>query len=105
MAAARVDGQGATVASNDNWKSDQQTRIENSGLAPSDDKEAALVTPLPPGVYVIAVSDANGKPGISFAQAYLLPFNGDALDLRPGPKPGRTRFETESLTVNTVSGG
>jgi len=33
------DSSGATIASNDNWRSSQETQISQSGLAPADDRD------------------------------------------------------------------
>src|SRR5204862_1086367 len=51
------DSTGTVIASNDNWRSDQSELIEDTGLASTDDREAALVTTLPPGAYTAVVSD------------------------------------------------
>jgi hypothetical protein len=37
---------GSLVLANDNWKETQQTEITNAGIAPSNDKEAALIATL-----------------------------------------------------------
>ena len=39
------------IAANDNWKSTQQAQIEATGLAPSNDFEAAILATLSPGAY------------------------------------------------------
>ena len=57
------DSTGAVIASNDNWRSDQSQIIEDTGLAPADDREAALVTTLPPGAYTAVVNDESNNPG------------------------------------------
>src|SRR5712671_4102828 len=36
------DGNGAPLAFNDDWKNTQRAEIEQSGLAPTDDREAAI---------------------------------------------------------------
>jgi hypothetical protein len=43
------DGNGAVVASNDDWKSSQQNEIQATGLAPPNGREAAILTTLPTG--------------------------------------------------------
>ena len=40
-------GDGTLIATNDNWKSDQQAEIEGTGLQPTNDLEAAIVATLP----------------------------------------------------------
>jgi len=66
------DSTGAVIASNDNWRSDQSQTIEATGLAPIDDREAALVTTLPPGAYTAVVNDENNNPGVALFEFYDL---------------------------------
>ena len=42
------DGSGNTLMTNDDWKETQQTEIEATGLAPSDDRESAILSTLAP---------------------------------------------------------
>jgi hypothetical protein len=68
---------GAIVVENDNWKvrsdgSSQQAEIEATGLQPTNDLEAAVLTTLPPGQYTAQV---RGKPegtGTGVVQVYFL---------------------------------
>jgi PKD domain len=65
------DGQGNILASNDNWKDTQQTDIQNSGLAPSDDRESAIFVPaLGPGPYTAIVRGKNDTTGIGLVEEY-----------------------------------
>ena len=66
------DGNGALIASNDNWKETQQTEIEATGLAPIDDREAAMVITVFPGFYTAVVAGAGGTTGLGFVQFYSL---------------------------------
>ena len=50
-----VDANGAVVASNDNWRSSQQNEIQATGLAPPNDREAAILTSLPAGNFTAIV--------------------------------------------------
>src|SRR5205823_14525440 len=43
------DGNGAVIAFDDNWRDSQQTEIQATGLAPSDDRESAIFSILSPG--------------------------------------------------------
>ena len=45
------DGNGALMASNDNWRSDQEAEIIATGIPPTNDLESAILPTLPPGVY------------------------------------------------------
>ena len=67
------DQSGAVIASNDDWRETQQSDLEAAGLAPRDEKEAALITALLPGAYTAIVGDANGEEGrIALIEVYQL---------------------------------
>ena len=66
------DVNGNLIASNDNWKSNQQTQIQATGLAPTDDREAAILLNLQPGLYFTVVRGAGGTIGIAQAEAFAL---------------------------------
>ena len=66
------DINGTLIASNDNWKSDQQTEIEATGLQPSNDAEAAIVTTLAPGAYTAIQSGKEGGTGVGLVEVYNL---------------------------------
>ncbi|MEO8439277.1 MAG: NHL repeat-containing protein [Spartobacteria bacterium] len=66
------DSNGMLIASNDNWKSDQQTEIQLTGLAPINDAEAAILTTLSPGAYTAIQSGANGGTGVGLVEVYNL---------------------------------
>jgi len=66
------DGDGATIASNDNWKSDQEDEINGTGLAPKDDAESAIVLTVNPGAYTAIVRGVNDATGIALVEAYQL---------------------------------
>lgn len=64
---------GTLVASNDNWKDcpNKQTIIDN-GLAPTNDRESALLAIPAPGNYTAIVRDANNAIGVGLVEAYNL---------------------------------
>ncbi len=66
------DSTGALIATNDNWKDDQQAEIEATGLAPTNDAESALVAKLAPGTYTAVVRGTNDGTGIGLAEVYDL---------------------------------
>jgi len=66
------DSNHAIVATNDNWKSNQQAEIEATGRAPQNDLESAVIKTLPPGSYTAIVSGNNGGTGIALAEVYDL---------------------------------
>jgi hypothetical protein len=66
------DQNGATVIENDNWKTDQQSELESTGLQPSHDLEAAVVVTIQPGQYTAQVRGKNEASGIGVVQVYFL---------------------------------
>jgi hypothetical protein len=58
------DSNGALLASNDSWRSDQEPEIIATHLPPSQDSEAAIVTNLPAGAYTGIIRDANTATGV-----------------------------------------
>jgi len=74
------DATGAIVASNDNWRSTQQTELTAAGLAPTDDLESALIATINPGAYTVVVKGANNATGVGLMEIY---------DLDPDGSPAR----------------
>jgi hypothetical protein len=66
------DINGTIIASNDNWRSNQQVQIEATGLAPGDNRDAAILTRLQPGHYTAIVRGSGGTTGIALVEAYAL---------------------------------
>ena len=66
------DGNGALIASNDNWRSNQEAEIIATGLPPSNDLESAIVQNLLPGNYTAIVRGVNGTTGVTLVEAYGL---------------------------------
>ena len=60
------------VLVNNNWKDTQQTEISATGLPPTNDFEAAIVTVLEPGSYTVSLSGQSGTSGIGLIEAYDL---------------------------------
>ncbi|HSP44619.1 MAG TPA: hypothetical protein VLO30_01375 [Chthoniobacterales bacterium] len=65
------DGNGLLLASNDNWKTTQQTEIEATCVAPTSDAESAILADLPPGLYTAVVA-GKGTSGIGLIEIYDL---------------------------------
>jgi hypothetical protein len=83
------DGNGALIASNDNWKDTQQIEIEATGLAPTNDLESAIVLTVPPGLYTAVVAGFGGTTGLGFVQFYSLA--APIRELNPAPIIKRRR--------------
>jgi hypothetical protein len=60
---------GAIIASNDDWRSNQ-TEVEQTGLAPTDDRESAIVAMLDAGTYTVVMRGKNNSSGIGVVQTY-----------------------------------
>ena len=78
-----------TIGTNDNWQttqlggvitSDQVTAIQNSGAAPADPAEPAIIATLPAGSYTALVQGVGGAQGVATVEVYdLSPNNGATL--------------------------
>jgi len=66
------DGNGALMASNDNWRTTQQAEIAASTLVPTDDQEPAIVATLPPGNYTAITRGVGNTTGIALIEIYDL---------------------------------
>jgi hypothetical protein len=66
------DTNGELIASNDNWRTDQEAEIITTGLAPSNDLESAIVRTLAPSNYTAIVRGVNSTAGIALVEAYGL---------------------------------
>jgi len=64
--------QNGIVAANENWEDTQESEIEATGIAPTDDKEAAIVATLAPGAYTVILRQDDGGTGIGLVEAYDL---------------------------------
>src|SRR5439155_2113498 len=64
---------GAVIASNDNWMdAPNEQEIINSGLAPRNNLESAILMSLNPGAYTAIVRGVNGGIGVGLAEVYDL---------------------------------
>ncbi|HVF73168.1 MAG TPA: sialidase family protein [Chthoniobacterales bacterium] len=72
------DANGTTTASNDNWQTNdqthrsQQTEIEQTGLAPPNPAEPAVLTILPAGPATAIVRGVNNGTGVGTVEVYNL---------------------------------
>ena len=88
---------GVLIASNDNWQntiiggiitSNQVQDIQNSGHAPADARESAIIADLPPGHYTAIVRGVNNTTGVALVEAY---------DLSPSPNSILGNISTRSF--------
>jgi hypothetical protein len=66
------DANGALIMANDNWKDKQQTQIKATGIAPTDDREPAILELLKAGNYTAIVRGRNESTGVALVEAYRL---------------------------------
>ena len=66
------DGNGALLAANDDWRSDQEAEIIATSLAPSNNLESAIVRTLTPGGYTAIVRGTDNTTGIALVEVYSL---------------------------------
>jgi len=68
------DGNGMRVGSNDNWMdAPNKQDIINSGLAPTNNLESAILMTLSPGNYTGIVRGVNNGTGVALVEGYVLP--------------------------------
>jgi hypothetical protein len=75
------NGTGGLIASNDNWQTtiiggiimqDQVQQIINSGRAPTDPRESAIIANLPAGNYTAIVRGVSDTTGVALVEVYDL---------------------------------
>ncbi len=70
---------GAVITANENWTDSQRQEIEATGLAPTDDREAALLMDLIPDSYTIQLRGAQNGTGVGLVEVYDLVSPGSEL--------------------------
>ena len=66
------DGNGGLIQANNNWRDSQEVALQNSGLAPTDDLESAILISVPPGNYTALLKGADGATGNGLVEVYKL---------------------------------
>jgi hypothetical protein len=72
------DANGTTIATNDNWKTNEQTQhaqealVRATTIAPLNDFESAIVATLPPGPSTAIVRGKNNSTGVGLVEVYNL---------------------------------
>jgi hypothetical protein len=102
------DGTGALIASNDNWgttiiggviASNQVAAIRDSGYAPSNFRESAMIVDLPRGNYTAIIRGVGNTTGVALVEVY---------DLSPAPNSTLGNISTRSFVQtgdNVMIGG
>jgi hypothetical protein len=66
------DRNGATIATNDNWKDNQRAEIEATGIPPTHDLESAMVRIVAPAAYTAIVRGKNNTISVAVVEIYNL---------------------------------
>jgi hypothetical protein len=93
------DAAGQLLARNDNWRSNQESEIQDSGVAPTNDLESAIVATLSPGNYTSVLRGNGNGTGVGLVDAY---------DLSPGTRSHLANVSTRGFVStgdNVMIGG
>ncbi len=66
------DENGTVIRSDDDWRDSQESLIQSTGLAPTNDLESALIRSLTPGNYTAVVRGKDGGTGVALVEVYNL---------------------------------
>lgn len=89
------DGSGNQLKTNDNWRTSQQTQIQASLYAPTDDREPALISSLAPGNYTVVVRGVGNTTGLALVEVYDLD--------QPPQSDGSTLFVAQLTPQNSAT--
>jgi hypothetical protein len=67
------DANAALIEANDDWKSDNQQAILDTGIPPKDPRESAIVRSVVPGSYTALVRGKSDTTGTALVEIYRLP--------------------------------
>ncbi len=65
-----IYGPGGSLITNDNWRDGDPDALLARGLAPADEREAAVAITLSPGAYTAVVRSANESTGVALVEVY-----------------------------------
>ena len=66
------DSNGALLAQDDDWQTHQEQQLIDSGLAPGDGRESAILLSLQPGAYTAVVRGKDNGTGVGLVEVYNL---------------------------------
>ena len=73
------DANGVEIAFNDDWQqAAERTEIEQSGVAPTDEREATILRTLAPGAYTAVLRGSNDSTGLAVVELYDLNSEADS---------------------------
>ena len=107
------DSTGGLLATNNDWRvtqlggvitGDQESAIEATTIAPTDDLESAIIATLAPGNYTAVVRGTNDGTGIGLAVVQqIVQLHGGRIRLRSAPGQGtQITLELPVRSVETV---
>ena len=67
-----VNANGVTIATNDNWRSDQEAEIIASTVPPTNDFESTIVATLPPTAHTAILRGKNGTTGVALVEVFAI---------------------------------
>ena len=67
------DANAALIEANDDWKSDNEQAIIDTGMPPKDQRESAIVRSVVPGAYTALVRGKADTTGTALVEIYRLP--------------------------------
>lgn len=67
------DADGNSIAANDNWRETQLVELQATGLAPTNNLEAAIVITVPKGAYTAIMSGKDDATGVGLVEVYNVP--------------------------------
>lgn len=85
---------GAVVV-NDDWRDTQEQQIIDTGVAPLEEEESAIVATLAPGAHTAIVRGKDDDEGVGLVEVY---------DLDPEADSRLANVSTRSLVVNVIEG-
>ena len=68
----RYDANGAVIRSDDDWRDSQESLIQSTGLAPTNDAESAIIRSVEPGSYTAIARGKSGSTGVALVEVYNL---------------------------------
>lgn len=66
------DASGTLVAFNDDWRDTQEQEIQESALAPNDNRDSTILTALVPGHYTTIIRGRDNAAGLALVEVYAL---------------------------------
>ena len=58
------------IQANNDWRATQEVALQNTGLAPTNNLESAILISVPPGSYTAILKGADGSTGNGLVEVY-----------------------------------